>query len=179
MEDLLRRAASGEGAYHKKTSKVYNPSQGVSEMRSEEEDSIRGMETVQLCREMGDQRVSVTKQRNMRTEEENTIRDLRHVRSDEVQDFDRRWAERSSALTGYNSQTLPPSSRTQPAIEPPMSQRSQQREVRREVEQPPQYAAHPSSYSSTSHAEARASSSSGPYGSNSHASARAESRGRY
>eukprot|EP00754_Rhynchopus_humris_P051525 Rhum_TRINITY_DN959_c0_g1::Rhum_TRINITY_DN959_c0_g1_i1::g.2850::m.2850 len=93
MEALLRKAASGEGAYHKTSSRVYNTAEGISESRSTEHDDILRREKVLMTRELGDQRVTLTKCRDLRTSREECHQDLHHVAPDGIEDFDRRWAQ--------------------------------------------------------------------------------------
>ena len=92
MNDLMRRAEQGNGTYHKKVSKVYNPSHHISETRMTEKDENVGMETVALERSLGDKRVGMTKRKNLRTGEENNLRDLHMVSQEEVSNFDSEWS---------------------------------------------------------------------------------------
>eukprot|EP01059_Diplonema_ambulator_P014026 TRINITY_DN24817_c0_g1_i1.p1 TRINITY_DN24817_c0_g1~~TRINITY_DN24817_c0_g1_i1.p1 ORF type:complete len:135 (+),score=54.26 TRINITY_DN24817_c0_g1_i1:48-407(+) len=102
MDDLLRRAEQG-GNYHKKVSKVYNTQHNISETRSTERDENIHRETIYLERDLNGQRVSMTKHRNMLTGEENTLKDLHNIQSDQLADFDHRWMEASrTAMPSYH-----------------------------------------------------------------------------
>ena len=93
MEALLRKAASGEGTYHKTSSRVYNTAEGISESRTTEHDEILRREKILMTRELGNQRVTLTKCRDLRTSREDCQQDLHHVTPDGIEDFDRRWAQ--------------------------------------------------------------------------------------
>eukprot|EP01060_Flectonema_neradi_P036814 TRINITY_DN7201_c0_g1_i1.p1 TRINITY_DN7201_c0_g1~~TRINITY_DN7201_c0_g1_i1.p1 ORF type:complete len:121 (+),score=20.32 TRINITY_DN7201_c0_g1_i1:53-415(+) len=92
MRDLMRRAEQGNGTYHKKVSRVYNPNHQISETRMTENDETVGMETVSLERSLGERRVGITKKRNLTTGEENNLRDLHMVSQDAVSSFDSEWS---------------------------------------------------------------------------------------
>ncbi|KAJ9472059.1 Myeloid leukemia factor [Diplonema papillatum] len=103
MEELLRRAEQG-GTYHKKSSRVFNPRQGISESRMTVQDTAAHRETVELRRELGDQRVGMVKHYDTRTGVEKTHRDLHNVSSTEVESFDQRWNEASArSMPSYHT----------------------------------------------------------------------------
>eukprot|EP01063_Lacrimia_lanifica_P039522 TRINITY_DN8698_c0_g5_i1.p2 TRINITY_DN8698_c0_g5~~TRINITY_DN8698_c0_g5_i1.p2 ORF type:complete len:134 (+),score=41.65 TRINITY_DN8698_c0_g5_i1:49-450(+) len=126
MEDLLRRAQQGETGYRKKESRVYNQNHGIGETRTEETDVRRGREVLSLQKELGDQRVAFTKYRDMRTGEERNERDLRGVPDGGIEDFERRWAERSATTLRAPSSQLPiaPPSYQSSHTQPPPALRS-------------------------------------------------------
>eukprot|EP00667_Euglena_gracilis_P029405 EG_transcript_38895 len=124
MSSVTRYDSSDPSKCYERTETVQFGGDGVVEARGRVRDGGRGVETIGLRRQLGDQAVQVERSRHLQSGEERARRTLHNVEEADIERFDDRWmsaAQRSlpsysaAAPTHPVPRPLPPTSAPSPS----------------------------------------------------------------